>query len=372
MYNIAFIGGGINSAIGRTHKISCQMDGRFRLVAGAFSRHKDINTRTGQEFGVDTSRVYDDYREMLIKEKENVDIIAVLTPTNTHERIVMDVIEAGYPVICEKSLATSAESGKKICEAANDKESFLCVTYNYTGYPVIRMLRQMIKKGELGKINKIVAHMPQEGFIRYTADGKIPSPQEWRLSDYEIPTISLDLGTHLHNMIYFLTGEKPLEIVSQESTYGFFEDVVDDVSCMIKYTSDISAHMWFSKAALGHRNGLRIKVYGSEKAAEWYQLEPELLRVFDKHGCTSIIDRSNNSEIGLDERYNRFKIGHPAGFIEAFANYYSDIYDMFTEYKKTGRYISEYICSADASVEGLKMFETAHSSSLDNEWKKIL
>jgi hypothetical protein len=116
---------------------------------------------------------------------------------------------------------------------------------------------------------------------------------------------------------------------------------------------------------------LRIKIYGSEKAAEWYQLEPELLRVFDKSGNTSIIDRSNNQLIGLDERYNRFKIGHPAGFIEAFANYYSDIYDMFTEYEKSGKYVSEYICPLDTSLEGLVMFEIAHKSALDNEWKKV-
>lgn len=371
MFNIAFIGGGINSAIGRTHKISCNMDCKFKLYAGAFSKNHDINMKSGLEFGVGSEHIYDDYQDMLKNEKGKIDVIAILTPTNTHEKIVTDVIEAGYPVICEKSLATSYEAGKRIYELVLKNNAFLCVTYNYTGYPVIRILKKMIEKGEIGKIKKIIAEMPQEGFIRYTTNNQIPQPQKWRLSDYEIPTISLDLGTHLHNMIYFLTGEKPLEIISQENTYGFFDGIIDDVSCMIKYTSDISVNMWFSKIALGNRNGLRLKIYGDEKAAEWYQLEPEILKVYDKCGYTTIIDRSNDLSIGLDERYNRFKIGHPAGFIEAFANYYSDIYDMLTEYKKYGRYNSNYICSLESSVEGLDMFEKAHKASMDIEWKKI-
>lgn len=371
MYNIAFIGGGINSAIGRTHKISCNIDNKFVLKAGAFSRNPDINRKTGEEFGVAPEHVYDDYKEMLEKEKDNIDVIAVLTPTDSHEKIVVDAIKAGYPVVCEKSLATSVEEGLNIYDMVSEKKAFFCVTYNYTGYPVIRLLRNKIRSGEFGKIIKIIAEMPQEGFNRYTSDNKIPNPQKWRLSDYDIPTISLDLGTHLHNMIYFLTEQSPIEVVSQENTYGFFSDIVDDISCIVKYTSDMSVQMWYSKAALGHRNGLRIRIYGSEKSAEWYQLEPEYLKICDNHGNMTIMDRSNDSQIGVDERYNRFKVGHPAGFIEAFGNYYSDIYDMLRAYKNNEEYKSEYICPLDISVEGLRLFSKAHESHINNEWKKI-
>lgn len=371
MYKVAFIGGGINSAIGRTHKISSQMDGKFELVAGAFSRNVDINQATSEEFGIEKNRLYANYRELLSQEKGNLDAVIVLTPTNTHSEIVIDCINTGLPVICEKSLATNLQTGVAIRNAVQEQKGFLCVTYNYTGYPQIRVLREKVQKGELGKITKVVVEMPQEGYIRYTSDGKVPCPQEWRLRDYDIPTISLDLGTHLHNMISFLTGERPKTVIGQENTYGFFSQVIDDVSCIIDYTNDMTTQMWFSKAALGHRNGLRVRIYGTEASAEWYQMEPEILRMSNKKGEIILFDRSNDITIGLQDRYNRFKVGHPAGFIEAFANYYSDIAAMLDSYINKEIVESEYILELDKSLEGLALFEAVHRSSAKRTWEEI-
>ena len=371
MFQIGFIGGGINSAIGRSHYIAAQMDGKFQLAAGAFSRKKDMNEKTGREFHVDADRVYDDYHDMLDQEKGKLDVIAILTPTDTHGQIVKECLEAGFPVICEKSLATSTEAALSIKDCVNRTKGFLCVTYNYTGYPMVRVLREKIQSGEFGKITNIIVEMPQEGYTRYTLEHKEPKPQKWRMMDYEIPTISLDLGTHLHNMMAFLTGEKPIEIVARESSFGFFPQVIDDVLCMVNYTDDIAAQIWFSKAALGNRNGLRIRVFGTNKSAEWYQAEPETLRVHDKDGNIFLLDRSNDKAEGEQARYNRFKVGHPSGFIEAYANYYWDIYDALTEYLEKGTEASHYLMNIDTSIEGLKMFETAHRSAQEHRWMKL-
>lgn len=368
MYRIGFIGGGINSAIGRTHFIASQMDGRFKVSAGAFSRNQEINQKTGEEFGVEDDRIYNDYRKMIECERGKLDVIAVLTPTDTHEVMVKECLEAGFPVICEKSLCTSYESALKVKEYVKETHGFLCVTYNYTGYPMVRVLREKIQNGEFGKITNIIVEMPQEGYTRYTLEHKKPKPQDWRMVDYEIPTISLDLGTHLHNMIAFLTGEHPKEIVSRESSFGFFPQVIDDVLCMINYTGDIAAQMWFSKAALGNRNGLKIRVYGTGASAEWYQAEPETLKVHDKEGNIFILDRSNDKSEGEQLRYNRFKVGHPSGFIEAYANYYWDISDALTEYLEKGKEASHYLMNIDTSIEGLKLFEAAHGSAKKHQW----
>ena len=360
MYSIGFIGGGVNSAIGRSHFIASQMDGKFKLEAGAFSRNREINRKTGREFNVEESRIYDDYHEMLEKEKGKIDVIAVLTPTDAHEKMVKECLEAGFPVICEKSLSTSLESAQSVRKTLTEVKGFLCVTYNYTGYPMVRVLREKIKEGKLGKITNIIVEMPQEGFTRYTLERKQPTPQEWRMVDYEIPTISLDLGTHLHNMMAFLTGEHPREIVAREGSFGFFPQVVDDVLCMINYTDNIAAQMWFSKAALGNRNGLKIRVFGTLASAEWFQAEPEILKMNDKEGNMFWLDRSNDKTEGEQLRYNRFKVGHPSGFIEAYANYYWDIYDALTEYFEKGEEASHYLMNIDTSIEGLKLFEVAH------------
>lgn len=371
MYRIGFIGGGINSAIGRSHFIASEMDGKFKVEAGAFSRSPEMNKKTGEAFQIADERVYDDYRVMLEKERGKLDVIAVLTPTDAHEVMVEDCLAAGYPVICEKSLCTSYESALRIKRKVEETKGFLCVTYNYTGYPMVRVLREKIRSGILGRITNIIVEMPQEGYTRYTLDHKEPKPQDWRMVDYEIPTISLDLGTHLHNMIAFLTGEHPLEIVARESSFGFFPQVIDDVLCMADYTGDIAAQMWFSKAALGNRNGLRIRVFGTEAGAEWYQAEPEVLKLNDKDGQMFLLDRSNDKTEGQQDRYNRFKVGHPGGFIEAYANYYWDISDALTEYLKKGENASHYLMNIDTSIEGLKLFEIAHKSAKEHRWMSV-
>ena len=166
-YKIAFIGGNIKSAIGMTHKIACQMDNKFELVAGAFSRHRDTNLQTAQAYGISNEHLYDDYKTMLKSEGKNVDVIAVLVSTDKHKEIVIDCLNAGYNVICEKSLATSLEEGKTIIEAAKANNKFLGITYNYTGYPMVRVLKDKISKNILGDILSIIIEMPQEGYIRY-------------------------------------------------------------------------------------------------------------------------------------------------------------------------------------------------------------
>ena len=140
MYRIGFIGGGINSAIGRTHFIAAGMDGKFKVVAGAFSRNHEVNQKTAEEFHIAEERVYDDYHKLLIEEKGKLDVIAVLTPTDTHEQIVKECMEAGFAVICEKSLTTSYEAALRVKESVEKANGFLCVTYNYTGYPMVRVL----------------------------------------------------------------------------------------------------------------------------------------------------------------------------------------------------------------------------------------
>ncbi len=371
MFKVAFIGGGINSAVGQTHQIAMKMDNKFEIVAGAFSRNKEVNLQTANKLNLDTSRIYQDYKVLLENEKGRVDAVVVLVPTTEHKEVVNLCIEEGYPVICEKSLALTSKEAKEIINKVDERKGFLCVTYNYTGYPMVRVLKNEISKGALGKINHIEIQMPQEGFIRYMNNGDKPKPQNWRMKDNEVPVISLDLGTHLHNMVYFLTKEKPLRVIGNEKSYGFFENIIDNVNCTIEYTNNMSVQMWYSKAALGHRNGIGIQIYGSSGSASWYQGEPEVLKLNSNTGETRLIDRSNDAEIGDQERYGRFKIGHPAGFMEAFANYYYDIYDVLEQYYKSGNWESEYIVNLDSAAEGIKLFEEVHKSSVNKCWVDI-
>ncbi len=192
------------------------------------------------------------------------------------------------------------------------------------------------------------------------------------MHDYEIPTISLDLGVHIHNLINFLIQEKPLEVVAVQNTFGHFEKVKDDINCIINYQNSIVANVWFSKSAIGHRNGLKIRVYGETGSAEWYQIDPEFLFLHDNKGSVRKLDRSSlEVKIANLSRFNRFKAGHPSGFIEAFANLYWDMAEGLNSYKESGVYDSDYIFKIDVAIEGLLLLEAINESAIDKKWVKV-
>ena len=263
--------------------------------------------------------------ELLSNEVNNVDAVVILTPTPSHYEMILKALDLGYAVISEKALAMTHQEGLDISNKIEEKKAFFAVTHNYTGYPILRELQRMIKDNKLGKITHINIEMPQESFTRLDINGNKPQPQNWRLEDKIIPGISLDLGAHLQHIIYFLTNENPLSLVADQSTFGYFKDIIDDVTCLAKYRSGMKTQMWYGKSSLGHRNGLRVRVYGTQGSAEWFQMQPEELLFHTINGDRMIIDRASNVTVANQLRYNRFKSGHPAGFIEAFGNLYVDI-----------------------------------------------
>jgi predicted dehydrogenase len=204
-------------------------------------------------------------------------------------------------------------------------------------------------------------------------NGEVIKPQTWRLSDCSVPTVSLDLGVHLHAIIGFLTGKKPLKTIGMASSHGHFKEIVDSVSCMIEYTDGMQCNMWFTKAALGNRNGLKVRVFGEKGSAEWLQMEPEFLRISDNRGDVRIVDRASSGIIESNKlRYARFKPGHPSGFIEAFSNYYEDVYDSLKNYIEQKTLIpNEYVFGAAEAAEGLRLFEAVQLSLVHQAWVNV-
>jgi predicted dehydrogenase len=363
MYNrrplrVAFIGGGINSAVGRSHFSALQMDGLYKLVAGCFSRNPKINLESGKAYKVRKARIYDNIESLIKNEKENIDAIIILTPTTFHVEPVIAALEAHIPVICEKALATNLEEIRKIYYTEVKNKGFLVVTYNYTGYPALRELRKLIKSGNLGRILHFVAEMPQEGFIRCGLDGKPIKPQEWRLKDGKVPTVYLDLGVHLHQIVHYLIGAKPRQVIAFHNSYGNFPEVIDFVSASVEFEGNIHGNFYFGKSMLGYRNGLRFRIFGSEASVEWEQVHPEEIRVAYANGQIEILDRGSNKVLICNQlRYSRFKAGHPAGYIEAFANIYADIYETLLGFLNSGNWTSDEIFGSALAQEGMNLLE---------------
>jgi len=371
---LALIGGSLQSAVGRTHHIATRMDNRWRIVCGSFSRSPQLCSETADALSLPPSAAFTDYHAMLDHFAGRLAAVCVLVPTPQHADIICDVLQAGIPVISEKSLACSPAEVERIIAVRDATQGKLAVTFNYSGYPAIRELRQMIAEGRLGNLVHVAAEMPQEGFIRWAGRPfQLPQPQAWRLTDGHLPTVSLDLGVHLHHLIGFVTGQHPISVTACQYSKGHFTEVVDSVHAMARYTGSLSVDLWYGKCFLGCANGLRIRVFGTEGSAEWLQMQPEVLQLSDRCGRIQLLTRSSmDAEVCGQDRYARFKPGHPDGFLEAFANYYSDIADWLRPRSELdGRITQDSIASAEMALEGLQMMEAIAESARCGLWVEL-
>jgi predicted dehydrogenase len=348
------------------------MDGLYSLESGCFSRDQTINAATGAAWDLDGSRVYRDFFEMLDAERGRIDAIVILTPVFGHATMIAASLEFGYRVISEKPLAASLNEVIYIQEALKRHPGFLAVTFNYTGYPMVRELRSRIGRGDLGRLVSIRLTMEQEGYLRRNDANEPMRPQAWRLEDREIPTVSLDLGTHVIHLLDFLSGGLPVRVASRMSSFGNFPQVIDDVDYMMHFDDGMYSHAWWSKSALGHANGLSVEVFGAEGSARWVQVDPEVLVLRDTGGSETLIHRgSRGCILAQDLRYNRFKSGHPSGFIEAFANIYFDIASAIQGGLNDTSSYEPYVFDLMNSLKVLRVLQAGTKSALSGAWESV-
>lgn len=288
MIKTGVVGGGTNSAVGMAHISAMRMTGLYEVVCGVFSRRPDVNAESSLRYGCAC------YDEIASLARRRVDRLVVLSPTPSHAAHIKECASYAMPILCEKALCSTS----KEIEAVQQFTAPLACVFNYAYYPAVQRLRRVMSAGGLGRVTHIRVEMPQAGYLHN-------APQAWRVSDNGI---YLDLGVHLHHLIWALTGEAPLYVTAIERKYSHL-DIVDYVDSQIEYDT-FNAHMWFSKCSYGHTNGLRICVYGDRGSAEWYQRTPDLLKM-------------NGAET-VEVANPRFKTGHPTGYVEALANLYED------------------------------------------------
>ena len=368
---VAFVGGSVRSAVGSAHYTAICLSDAYELVAGVFSRNPEDNRETGETFRVPPERTYSNLENLIKAEKGRIDAAVVLTPTDMHFDHVTTLLDNDIPVICEKALVSSLKEAEKIRELLQARQGFLAVIYNYLGYPMIRELKKMVRDGRFGKISQLRLEMPQETFLRTGPKGKPLVQQDWRLRDGEITTVSLDLGVHLHMFLHYLMEDEPVHVVARRDSLGNFPKVVDTMDCIIELASGVSCNMWYSKAAIGHRNGMRIQIYGDKGSAEWAQEAPEYLKVSTSDGTRFTVDRASpDVSVCNQPRYSRFKAGHPGGFIEAYANYYQDVATSLIAYSDSGKMDLNECYGIKESILGLRLFAAVEQSCKSKSWEQ--
>jgi predicted dehydrogenase len=334
----------------------------------------EVSHETGEKWRLEASRIYSSVDELIAAEMGRCVAVVVLTPVFEHSVGIGALLNAGFNVISEKPLVANSREAELVVEQVRGAQGRLFTTFNYTGYPMVRELRERIRRGDFGLIKQMRLTMQQESFVKRDASGKPVPPQAWRRKDREIPTVSLDLGMHVVHLQKFLVPQRATSVISRMDSFGHFEEVIDDVDVMYRCDDGLFVHGWWSKSAAGYANGLSVEIFGSEGSARWVQSEPEVLQLSDTSGTTRNIHRGTaGCMVASEPRYNRFKAGHPDGFIEAFANLYSDIATEFDGAKLAtggGTYASEF--SASQSLELLRLLEASVRSSQEGVMVKVV
>ncbi|MGB1656994.1 MAG: Gfo/Idh/MocA family protein [Longimicrobiales bacterium] len=322
------IGGGPGAFIGAVHRMAAALDGDYHLVAGAFSSDPARSRETGEELGLDADRIYGDFREMAIMEaarEDGIEAVVIVTPNHLHHPAARAFLESGVHVICDKPMTTTIEDAEELVRLAGERGLVFAVTYNYTGYPMVKEARRRIASGALGSLRKVVVEYSQ-GWLRTLLEAEGQKQAEWR-GDPERAGLSSalgDIGTHAFNLVHYVTGLETHRLFADLGTVVEGRAMEDDAAVLLELEGGVRGVMIVSQIATGERNHLRMRVYGSEGALDWCQEDPNRLRLLDPDGTETVVFRGG--ETGPDAaRATRLPGGHPEGFIEAFANIYRGV-----------------------------------------------
>jgi predicted dehydrogenase len=372
---MGMVGGGRGAFIGAVHRMAANLDGKIELVAGCFSSDPEKSKLSGGDFFLDPARVYSSYAEMATSEAarplgDRIDFVTIVARNDLHYPVAKAFLEAGIHIVCEKPLAFSLVEAKELKKLVDQSGLVFALTHNYTGYPMVKEARAMVKAGKLGRILKIVAEYPQGyavGALKDQADGAISN---WRM-DPSVAGISNcigDIGSHAENLARYITGLELEEIAADLNTFIPGRPLDDDGSMLVRYEGGARGVIYASQISTGDENNLNIRVYGSEASIEWHQEHPNELIVKFADEPRQVWRRGNSYNGPEATKYTRLPFGHPEAFIEAFANIYLAAAEAISDaiagtYPRAEGYDFPGI---DDGVEGMAFIEAAVASSKAN------
>jgi len=333
---MGMIGGGPGAFIGEVHRKAARMDGQIELVAGAF----DINPRKSKQMGrrlyVDSRRTYRNYEEMIerelkLPEGERIDFVSITTPNNWHFPIAKAFLEAGFHVMCEKPMTFNVPEARALRAIVKKSRRVFGLMHNYTGYPMVKLARDMVRQGDLGKIRKIVVQYPQ-GWLATALERTGQQQAAWRTDPKQSGGSGCmgDIGTHAENLAEYITGLKITHICADLTVFVKGRKLDDDGNCIVRFTQGARGILHASQISIGEENGLAIWVYGEKRGLEWHQEHPNYLYVKTPDGPVQVWRRGNDyvgEKSPAAARATRLPFGHPEAFFEAFANVYCNFAD---------------------------------------------
>lgn len=370
---LGIIGGGPNSWIGHVHRIASRFDDKYILVAGVFSRNSKKSISFGKSLGIDPQRCYSNYSEMADKEnklKNKIDVVAIMTPPGSHQKIAEKFIDKNIHIISDKPFAANLKQAKSLFKKikSNNKIKY-ALTHNYSAYPMVREAKILVGKGKIGKIEYVNFE-----YIQDWSDGKKFNAKnakklfDWKLDPkiVGISTVLNELGSHGYHLAMYISGLKAKKVFADISQTSKKIKMDNNAQILLEFEKGAKGMFWTSTNTKGGVYGLRIRVFGTKGSLEWIQNEPEYLRLNPSKGAVKILERGFH-DAKVSKNFSRIKYGHPEGYLDAFSNIYKEFAEsLLSNRSKKNFYPNEY-----EGLETAKFINACKISSKNKSWVKI-
>jgi predicted dehydrogenase len=374
---LGMVGGGSGAFIGAVHRIASRIDDQYELVAGALSSTPEKSQQSGAELGLHPSRTYDDFKSMAIREgklKDGIEAVSIVTPNHMHYPAAKEFLRRGIHVICDKPLTSNLADAKKLLKVAEESDALFILTHNYTGYPMVRQAREMVKSGELGEIRLVQMEYPQD-WLAEPIEQTGQKQAAWRTDPKQsgVGGSTGDIGTHAYNLGAFISGLELEELAADVHTFVKGRQLDDNAHVMMRYHGGAKGLLWCSQVATGHENGLKVRVYGTKGGIEWVQADPNYLWFTPLGKTRQLITRNGAGAGPAAGRVSRIPSGHPEGYLEGFATIYTEAARAIIA-KRKGQKVDPDVLypTVQDGVKGVAFVEACIASSKRNgAWVKV-
>lgn len=377
---MGMVGGGIGAFIGEVHRMAARLDGHIELVCGAFSSNAERSKQSGAALYLPSNRVYGNFEEMILEEKklpegERMDFISIVTPNHMHYAPAKLALENGFHVVCDKPLSFNLKEARYLERLVEETGLIFALTHNYTGYPMVKQAREMVKNGQFGKIRKVVAEYPQ-GWLSTFLESTNQKQAAWRTDPKRSGASGCfgDIGSHAENLAEYITGLQITELCADLSIFVDGRLLDDDGSVLVRFDNGAKGIIYASQISAGEENELKIRVYGEKGGLEWLQSDPNKLIVKWLDAPKQIF-RTGNGYIGIQAAaHTRIPAGHPEGYLEAFANIYRNVAKCIQarlEGKEVNDVYQDFPTVKDGVRGMLFIAKVVESSKSEQKWLKM-
>lgn len=364
---LGVVGGGPDSFIGPVHRIAARMSDHYDLTAAVLSSDPEKSVRYAADLGID--RAYADWQGMISQERnreDGVEVIAVMTPNDTHYPIAMAALDADMHVISDKPLCIELEDALDLVKKTQSTGKVLCVTYNYSAYPMVRQAEAMVRKGDIGEIRQVHLQYIQ-GYLADSTD-----EPGWRGDPIKggPSLVTCDIATHAYHLGCYVTGLEVEELMADIGTSMPGRTIDDYMGCLLNFENGAKGSMWITNAAAGAEHGLSFKIFGEKGGLEWHQENPNELRHRRLDGFEQILTRRKDGQLYPEaERAMSLVIGHPEGYHDAFANLYKDVAETILAREKDPGFAGHDFPSVWDGAKGVNFIHAAIASSRNKAWE---